>query len=175
MEVGWSILTELSTEEKKPVIFLDRDGVINQCAPPHEYILNSGNFVFLPGVKKTIGQLNTLGFRVVIITNQRGIARGLLTWNQLNNIHVYMMNELNKDGAHVDAIYVCPHDNDECNCRKPQIGLFEQAEKDFEIDKSNSWMIGDSDTDVQAGQRYGIKTIKTTSLIDAVQYIVKEM
>ena len=83
-----------------------------------------------------------------------------------------MQEHLENNGAKLDAIYLCPHNSGECHCRKPDIGLFLQAERDFDIDKEYSWMVGDSETDVEAGQRYGIRTIRTTSLPEAAEYIL---
>ena len=118
--------------------------------------------------------LNLAGYLVLIITNQRGIARGLMSAADLQGIHEKMCEELQLRGAHIDGIYVCPHDIGQCHCRKPDIGLFLQAERDFQIDKAGSWMVGDSDSDVQAGKNYGIKTIKTTSLTVAADEIIKK-
>ena len=92
----------------------------------------------------------------------------------VNDIHSFMCDELEKASAHIDGIYVCPHDDGECDCRKPQIGLFLMAEKDFSIDKTCSWMVGDSESDIKAGKRYGIKTILTDRLQDAVATILQE-
>lgn len=118
--------------------------------------------------------LNLAGYLVLIITNQRGIARGLMSAADLQGIHEKMCEELQLRGAHIDGIYVCPHDIGQCHCRKPDIGLFLQAERDFPIDKAGSWMVGDSDSDVDAGNNYGVKTIQTTKLLEAVERILEE-
>lgn len=154
-------------------VFLDRDGVINvPCSRKHDYIKSVSEFQFLPGVTKAIRQLNDKGYLVLVVTNQRGVARGMMTMEQVNIIHEYMQMRLAESGAHLDGIYVCPHDYGQCHCRKPDIGLFLQAEKEFAIDKEKSWMVGDSDTDIQAGQNYGVKTIKTTNLSETVKIIL---
>lgn len=153
----------------RKAVFLDRDGLINRQAAPHHYISDPVDFEILPGVPEAIKRLNDAGFLVIVVTNQRGVARGMLTMEQVNTVHGYLQSELVKHGAHIDAIYICPHADGECTCRKPDIGLFLMAEKDFDIDKSQSWMVGDSDTDVEAGKRYGVKTIKTSKLGDAVR------
>ena len=155
-------------------IFLDRDGVINCKAPEHDYIKNWQDFIFLPNVPEAISKLNHAGYIVIIVTNQRGIARGMMSTTDLDDIHKKMCEKLLCYDAKIDAIYVCPHDIGECTCRKPDIGLFLEAEKDFNISKSESWMIGDSDSDIEAGKRFGIKTIKTTNLLDAVNRILEE-
>lgn len=154
-------------------IFLDRDGLINQQAPAHDYIKSWNEFHFLPGVSEAIRRLNEAGYLILVITNQRGIARGMMSWDTLNEIHEKMCWELDKVGAHIHKIYVCPHENGTCSCRKPGIGLFLQAEKEFEIDKPSSWMVGDSDSDVEAGKNYGIRTIKTHSLSSAADQILQ--
>ncbi|KTE93867.1 hypothetical protein AT727_02620 [Desulfitobacterium hafniense] len=140
-------------------VFLDRDGVINKQAAEHDYIKNWGEFEFLPKVSEAIGILNKAGFQVIIVTNQRGVARGMMTIKDVEETHRIMCAELEAFGAQIDGIYVCPHEKDECTCRKPGIGLFLKAEEDFAIDKSTSWMIGDSNSDIEAGKNYGVKTI----------------
>lgn len=146
-------------------VFLDRDGVINVKAPEGDYIKSWGEFHFLPGVIDAIRLLNDNNYRVIIITNQRGIARHMMTMQNLHEIHSSMEEELHRHGAHIDGIYVCPHEKGTCHCRKPEIGLFLQAEKEFPIDKSKSWMIGDSESDIEAGRNYGIRTIAVANPI----------
>lgn len=167
------------------MIFLDRDGVINRKAPPHDYIKLVNEFQMLPGAGDAIHLLNVAGYKVVIVTNQRGIARGLMTMEDLNQVHQFMKKELLYFDAHIDDIFVCPHDIGQCHCRKPDIGLFLQAEKKFAINKDKSYMIGDSRTDIEAGKNYGIKTISingpdfnadhdSSSLLEAANWIIKE-
>lgn len=156
----------------RKAVFLDRDGLINRQAAPHHYISAPENFEILPGVPEAIKRLNDAGFLVIVVTNQRGVARGMLTMEQVNTVHGYLQSELAKHRAHIDAIYICPHADGECACRKPDIGLFLMAEKDFDIDKSQSWMVGDSDTDVEAGKRYGVRSILTDSLRQATNMIL---
>lgn len=167
------------------VIFLDRDGVINEKAAPHEYIATWDKFRFLPRVPQAIRLLGEAGYKAVIVSNQRGVDRGMMTMEQVNDLHTKMCAELARQGAHIDAIYVCPHGEGECHCRKPEIGLFLQAEEVFEVNKAQSWMIGDSASDVLAGERYGIRTILVNSteklgsvqcedLLAAVEYILGE-
>lgn len=178
MAAGWYTL-------QNKMIFLDRDGVINRKAPPHDYIKSVNEFQLLSGAGEAIHLLNAAGYKVVIVTNQRGIARGLMTMKDLNQIHQFMKKELLSFDAHIDDIFVCPHDIGQCHCRKPDIGLFLQAEKNFKINKDKSYMIGDSRTDIEAGKNYGIKTISidgpdfnadhdSESLLKAVHWIIKE-
>lgn len=166
MEAGWFILYK--------AVFLDRDGIINRQAPEHDYIKSWDEFEFLPGVSEAIRRLNDAGYLVLVVTNQRGIARGMMTMEAVNTIHERMCQKLAESGAVIRKVYVCPHESGTCTCRKPDIGLFLQAEDDFDIDKKKSWMVGDSDSDVKAGQRYEIRTIKTDCLASSVEKILKE-
>lgn len=158
----------------RKTVFLDRDGLINRQAAPHHYISRPEDFVILPGVPEAIKALNDAGYLVIVVTNQRGVARRMLTMEQIERVHEYLQGELEKCGAHIDAIYVCPHADGECHCRKPDIGLLLMAEKDFDIDKTASWMVGDSDTDVEAGRRYGVCSILTDDLLKATKTILYE-
>lgn len=176
-------MSNISKTVETKAVFLDRDGVINVKAPEGDYIKSWSEFHFLSGAIEAIKKLNQNHWLVIIITNQRGIARHLMTMDDLQNIHYSMEKELNKHGAHIDGIYVCPHEKGTCHCRKPDIGLFLQAEKDFSINKSRSWMIGDSKTDIEAGRNYGIHTIAVVNsisladkqfpdLLSAAQFII---
>ena len=119
---------------KYKCVFLDRDGVINKKAPEGNYIKNWSEFEFLPGAKEAIKKLSKAGFLVIIIANRRGIVKDLMTVEDLKDIHTKMIEELKKVGARIDGIYYCPYDeNDNCNCRKPKIGLFLRAKEDFNI------------------------------------------
>ena len=148
-----------------PVIFLDRDGVINKQAAPHEYITDWRNFEILPGVYEAVRMFNASGRKIFVITNQRCIARKITAPEQIDALHGKMMSDFLEHSCHVDGIYICPHGvDDKCTCRKPKTGLFLQAQRDFEkssgctVDKRISWMIGDSDTDMEAGRNYGVNT-----------------
>ena len=141
-------------------IFLDRDGVLNRKPPEGGYITSWPEFIWLPGAMEAVARMNRAGLTVLVVTNQRGVALGLYTEADLAQIHSNMGADLAKHTAHVDAIYYCPHDRDVCDCRKPGTGMFSQARRDFpEITGENSVMIGDSHSDIQAGQAAGMKTI----------------
>jgi histidinol-phosphate phosphatase family protein len=115
-------------------------------------------------VPEALRRLNEAGLRVVVVSNQRGIAKGLYTAADLEAMHARFQSLLALEGARIDAFFICPHETDECNCRKPLPGLFEQAVARFpEITAATSVMIGDSPTDVEFGRRLGMKTI----LVDA--------
>jgi D-glycero-D-manno-heptose 1,7-bisphosphate phosphatase len=140
-------------------VFLDRDGVLNRKLPEGAYVTEWEQFQWLPGAEEAIARMNHAGMTVILVSNQRGIALGLLTNDHLEHIHSNIRSHLAQHGARLDAIYYCPHDVGECQCRKPGIGLFEQARKDFPWVAHNSVIIGDSLSDIQAGQRLGMKTI----------------
>jgi len=141
-------------------IFLDRDGVLNQKLPEGRYVASLSDFQPLPGVHQAIARLNGAGLRVIVVSNQRGIALGLHTASDVLRIHSAFQKELAAQGAHIDAFYFCPHDKDQCNCRKPLPGLFEQAQADFpDINAESSAIIGDSWSDIEFGRRLGMFTI----------------
>lgn len=141
------------------VVFLDRDGVINKNAKEHEYITCWADFEFLANVPEAIYSLNNAGYKVVVVSNQRGIARGITTRAAVDELHKKINEYLNKMGAGIDCFLYCPHDIAECSCRKPNTGLFLASERLFDVDKSRSYMIGDRASDIEAGHTYGVKTI----------------
>lgn len=152
---------------KQKVIFLDRDGTINKHIG---FLSDISDFELLPDVSKAVRKINQSGYLAIVITNQPVIARGEVSVEQLQEIHNKMETLLGKDGAYLDAIYYCPHHPHkgyegeieslkiECNCRKPKPGMLLEAANDFNIDFSNSWMIGDSENDIKAGIAAGCKT-----------------
>ena len=141
-------------------VFLDRDGVLNEKAPEGGYVWRSKDFRVLGGVPEAIARLNRAGIRVIVVTNQRGIALGRYTLTDIDELHAEFQALLAAQGAHIDAFYVCPHGYGECNCRKPLPGLFEQAVAEFpEIQAQTSLMIGDSAVDMEFGRRLGMRTI----------------
>ena len=138
-------------------VFIDRDGTINANIG---YINNLKDFKIYNGVAEGIKLLNQDGFKVIIITNQSGLARGFFTEEMLEKIHNKMKREISEKGATVDAIYYCPHHPDvKCSCRKPRTGLLEKAVKDFDVDIDESFIIGDRMLDIEAGQGIGCKTV----------------
>ncbi len=141
-------------------VFLDRDGVINEKMPEGKYVSSEDDFRIMPGVPEAIAKLNLAGIRVVVVSNQRGVALGVLTLEIVENIHAVLQEQIMKCGAHVDAFYFCPHDKQSCSCRKPLPGLFHQAVKDFpEITPESSVMIGDSLSDIEFGHHLGMRTV----------------
>jgi len=123
-------------------------------------VANWADFHLLPGVVEAIGRLNRAGMRVIVVSNQRGIALGLYTAINVEAIHRSLQNFLLAHGAHVDGFYFCPHDKQQCNCRKPLHGMFEQAVAQFpEITAERSVMIGDSLSDIEFGRRLDMRTV----------------
>lgn len=154
-------------------VFLDRDGVINRGGPGR-YVTSWEEFEFLPGAKDALARLCAARLRPFIVTNQRGVARGLLSKAELDDIHRRMLAELEQTNARIEGIFVCVHDEGECSCRKPQAGLFLRAQEQFpDIEFASSVVIGDSLSDMEAGTRLGCRTILITQEVKP-EVIVEE-
>jgi D-glycero-D-manno-heptose 1,7-bisphosphate phosphatase len=145
----------------KRAIFLDRDGVINERAPEGDYIRSWGEFRIVPGAIEGVSLFKKANFSVIVITNQRCVAKGLLAEAVLEEIHKNMLAAFSAAGAKIDDVYYCPHDLEpQCACRKPAPGMLLDAARAHGIDLSASWMIGDSDIDIAAGKNAGCKTAR---------------
>jgi len=141
--------------------FLDRDGVINRKAPIGQYVTSWEEMQMLPDVAQAISLFNRAGYLVIVVTNQRSVAKGLITVSELEGIHQRMCDELARTGASVHEVYYCPHELEPaCSCRKPRPGMLLRAAQAHNIDLSASWMIGDSDKDVEAGKNAGCRTLQ---------------
>jgi len=157
------------------LIFLDRDGTLN--IKKDDYVKNLSEFELFSDVGKYLSNLNEKGFKLILVTNQSAINRDLLSLEELEKIHNFLKTKLLEDNCRIDAIYFCPHRPDEnCLCRKPKTLLLEKAIKEFSpVDLENCWIIGDSDTDIDAGKSIGINTFKVdtaSSIREAVQKIL---
>jgi D-glycero-D-manno-heptose 1,7-bisphosphate phosphatase len=149
---------------KQPAVFLDRDGTINEQMG---YINHISRFVLLPGVGRAIRKLNEHNIPVVVVTNQSGLARGYFPALLLDEVHEKMEQQLADGGAHIDGLYICPHHPEAkekkyrkaCNCRKPKIGLLEQAAADLNLDLTRSFMVGDRWSDLKCGVAAGSTSI----------------
>src|SRR5208282_6807522 len=142
-------------------VFLDRDGVINRKAAEGYYVIQWEAMEFLPGVHEAIRLLNQAGLFVVVVSNQRCVAKGLITTDELDSLHGRMRREFQAAGARIDAIYYCPHDSQPpCGCRKPQPGMLFDAAQTHDVNLAVSWMIGDSAHDVEAGRNAGCNTAR---------------
>ena len=169
---------------KQKAIFLDRDGTINKYVG---FLTKHEQFELLPGVAEAVKKINKSGYLAIVVTNQPVIARGECSWEELRRIHDKMETELGKEGAFFDGIYVCPHHKDkgfegelpeykyDCDCRKPKAGLFFQAVRDYNIDLSQSIMVGDSECDVEAGRNAGCKSeykVSNDNLLEVINNII---
>jgi histidinol-phosphate phosphatase family protein len=152
----------------KRAVFLDRDGVINRKAAEGGYVTRWEDFHFLLGVAEAIKSLHRAGWSVIVISNQRCVAKGLLTVAELEAIHQKMLEELARSGAKLDGIYYCPHDEEPpCSCRKPSPGMLLTAAQEHQIDLTSSWLVGDSESDIEAGKRAGCRTVRIVADLTA--------
>ena len=154
-------------KQKQKAVFLDRDGTINKYVG---FLRDIDDFELLPGVAEAVKLINASGYLAIVVTNQPVIARGEVTVPQLQEIHNKMETLLGAEGAYLDAIYYCPHHPHKgyegevpelkinCDCRKPKPGMLLKAAKDFNIDLSQSWMVGDGENDIKAGKAAGCRT-----------------
>ncbi len=185
------IVQKRNLRNKQKAIFLDRDGTINKYVG---FLRDINQFELIDGASDAIKKVNHSEYLCIVITNQPVIARGEVTIDELNEIHNKMQTLLGNDGAYIDGLYYCPHHPDrgfvgerieykiECSCRKPKPGLILQAAKDFNIDLSQSWMIGDGKNDVLCGKNAGCKTaligngiesdLNGNSLLDLINQII---
>lgn len=176
---------------KQKAVFLDRDGVINKYVG---FLRDIDEFELIEGVTEAIKKINESGYLAIVVTNQPVIARGEVTYDELQEIHNKMETHLGKEGAYLDAIYYCPHHPHkgyegeipelkfDCECRKPKPGMLLKAAEDFNVDLSQSWMIGDSESDIAAGKGAGCRVafigeseteLCYNNLLDAIKDICK--
>jgi D-glycero-D-manno-heptose 1,7-bisphosphate phosphatase len=149
-------------------VFLDRDGTVNEEVG---YLTDLSKLRLIPGAGAAIKRLNHAGYKVILVTNQSGVARGYFPESLVHEAHTYLANMLREEGAVLDGIYYCPHHPTAgnsnytmaCDCRKPGTGLIDQARRDFDIDINHSFMVGDKWTDIELAQRAGVRAILVTS------------
>jgi len=158
-------------------VFLDRDGVLNRERP--DFVKSPEELEILPGIEGPLHEIQKLGFRIVIVTNQSVVGRGLTSHYEMSRIHEKLRLELARSGCSIDGIYYCPHRPDEgCDCRKPAPGLILKAARELGIDVERSWMIGDKEMDLEAARRAGCRGIRVATngegLEDAVRQIALE-
>ena len=187
------VVTGKNLKRKQKAIFLDRDGTINKYVG---FLRSADEFELLPGVAEAIGKINRSGYLAIVVTNQPVIARGEVSWDKLQDIHNKMETLLGLDGVYLDGIYFCPHHPHrgyegevpelkfDCDCRKPKPGMLLKAAENFNVSLEDSWMIGDGENDVKAGQAAGCKTaligegefgqnLTENSLLELVDEILK--
>ena len=158
-------------------VVFDRDGTMNVEV---NYLHRKEDLKLIDGTAEAVRLLNEAGYKVIVITNQAGVARGYYTEADVKILHDYMNEVLERDGAHVDAFYYCPHHPEhgiglykkKCHCRKPETGMFEMAERDLPegIDKVHSYMIGDKRIDAQAGKNFGVTGVLVGTGYGAKEY-----
>ncbi len=164
---------------KRPAVFLDRDGTINE---EMGYINHRSRFVLLPRSSEALRLLNQEGFLVIVVSNQSGVARGYFPETLVHEINDYMRSLLERDGARVDAIYYCPHHPSasvpsyrmNCQCRKPSTGLIRLACDHYDIDMDRSFIIGDRLTDIEMARKAGLRglLVKTGYGIGEIEYLL---
>ncbi len=171
-------------------IFLDRDGVIN--VNRDDYVKSWDEFQFLPNSLAALRLLSSLPVPLIVVTNQSVVGRGIITRAQLDEIHRRMLEVIKQNDARIDAIYVCPHAPwENCSCRKPRPGLLLQAQRDFDLDLSASFLIGDRPSDIQAARAVGVIPIlipapdlptpyppaayQATDLLDAARWLASHL
>ncbi len=167
--------------EKQPckAVFFDRDGVLNEDVA---YLYKIEDLRWVEGARETVAFLTRTGYKIFIVTNQSGIARGYYTIEQMDALHAYMRTEFEKLGGKIEGIYYCPHHPEgnvpeytcTCDCRKPKPGMLLQAMQDCAIDRKQSFLIGDSKRDVEAAEAAGIRGYLFTggNLLDFVKKII---
>jgi len=159
---------------RRPAVILDRDGVLNKKAPKAEYVRNSDEFEWLPGAMEALRLLKDAGYIVTVVTNQAGIARGMMTELDLSRIHQMMQDAVAKNGRTIDAVYYCPHGwDDGCECRKPRPGMLFQAQKEFNLDLSRVYFVGDDARDRETADRAGAKFLMVDDN-NSLLHLVKE-
>ena len=155
-------------------VFLDRDGVINRKGRSY-YVFREEEFIINKGVNEALNYFESKGYILIVITNQGGIARGIFNVAQLEKLHDYMICKFRNANIKISDIYYCPHHPEisSCECRKPGTLLFENAIKKYNIDPRNSFMIGDSDIDIIAAEKLGIKGIRITENGNMMKEVVE--
>ena len=156
-------MPKLRRKTKRPAIFLDRDGVIN-ASPEHRYVAHWDQFHFLPGTLEALRRLNQNRQIVIVVSNQSGVGRKVLSRIHLAEITQKMLQAVRSSGGWIRAVYYCTHhpEND-CACRKPRVGLLKKAARQFSIDLSRSFMVGDTETDILMAHSAGCRSVLALS------------
>jgi histidinol-phosphate phosphatase family protein len=152
---------------KYSIIILDRDGVISKKAIAHTHISSPKDFIFLPKSKEAIALLSKKGYKIAVISNQRGIGKGIMTHEDLKKINEKMISEIESSGGKIDAVYYCTHnDEDHCDCRKPKPGMIFQSLKEFNMEPKQAVLLGDFFSDYEAAKNAGCDFIYIDSESD---------
>ena len=166
---------------KSKAVFFDRDGVLNKDV---DYLYKIDDLRWIEGAREAVAYLTQLGYKVFIVTNQSGIARGYYTVADMQRLHEHMQRKIAASGGKIEKIYYCPHHPEGsvaeytcvCDCRKPKPGMLLQAFSEYDIDREQSFLIGDGKRDVEAAEAAGIKgyLFQGGSLLEFVKYILKQ-
>ena len=140
---------------KPSTAFLDRDGVLNRKRPEGSYVRDWSEFEWLPGSREALARLHGVGCRLVVVTNQRGVARGRMSLDAVEEIHRRMRADLSRDGVELAGVYVCPHEEGACDCRKPRPGMLLRARDELGVSLEGAVLFGDSLSDIEAGAAAG--------------------
>ncbi len=146
-------------ESERRAVFLDRDGIINEKLPEGSYVTSWEGFIFIDRVREAISLLSKTNYQIIVVTNQRAIAKGLMRPEDLQYIHTNMVEKIREYGGRIDKIYTCPHEIGQCSCRKPLAGMLDKAKEELGVILENSWVIGDSSSDIKMGKSRKCKTI----------------
>ncbi len=174
------IANDMRMPSKRPAAFLDRDGVLNV---DHGYVHAAERLEWIAGAPQAVKLLNDAGYRVIVVTNQSGVARGLYDEAAVKAFHAHMQAGLAAKGARIDAFYYCPHHPDgtvkelavRCECRKPGTAMLEQAVREWPTDNAASFLIGDKESDMAAAAAFGIKGVKFDAATQALDDVVRAL
>ncbi|MDZ4405513.1 HAD family hydrolase [Prosthecobacter sp.] len=147
----------------RPAVFFDRDGVVN-LSPGDGYVLRWEDFHFAPGITEALALCRSRGYATILVTSQQGVGKGLMTQDDLNDLHARMQEELGRHTAAFDGVYACTHLSGTCTCRKPSPEMIQCAQSDHGLDLKRSWLVGDHDRDIQMARNAGVpRTIRILS------------
>jgi D-glycero-D-manno-heptose 1,7-bisphosphate phosphatase len=163
---------------RRPAVMLDRDGVLNKRPPRGHYVRNCRELEWLSGALEALRLLKKAGYRVIVVSNQAGVGRGVMTETDLLQIHNRMRAEAQEAGGQIDEIYYCPHDwNERCDCRKPSPGMFFQAQRELNLDLSRTPFFGDDERDAEAAERAGcffVHVSEEKPLLESARRLLKD-
>jgi D-glycero-D-manno-heptose 1,7-bisphosphate phosphatase len=163
---------------RSPAVILDRDGVLNERPPRAQYVQRPDDFTWLDGSREALRLFAASGWRVLVVSNQAGIGRGIMTERDLEAVHTRMRADASAAGGRIDAIYHCPHDWEAgCTCRKPRPGMLFQAQREHRLDLTRTWFVGDDDRDRMAADAAGCRFAFVTpdrSLVDVAREILAQ-
>lgn len=163
---------------RQPAVILDRDGVLNKRPPKANYVRSWNEFQWLSGALEALRLLKQAGYKVIVISNQAGIARGIMQESDVSGIHEKMVEQAIMEGGSIDAFYFCPHHwDDNCECRKPKPGMLFMAQREHHLDLTRTLLIGDDERDIQAADAAGCESVLVTekySVLDAVQELLAQ-